>query len=81
MTGECNRCYRCCTCLYYDLPDQPEGIPPRRGWCPHLDLKEKRCRIWEERPEGCRNFPTVRDFELDAVPEGCGFRLVREEVA
>jgi uncharacterized cysteine cluster protein YcgN (CxxCxxCC family) len=81
VVGECRRCRRCCGCLYYDLPDQRDEIPPRKGWCPQLDLESKVCRVWEERPEGCRNFPTVRDFELGAVPPDCGFKLVREEVA
>jgi len=73
--GECHRCGQCCICWYYDQPDQPAGEPPRKGWCPHLDLKTKVCLIWESRPEGCRKFPTPRDFELGAVPKGCGFWL------
>ena len=77
VEGACNQCGKCCICWYYDMPDQPAGIPPRKGWCPHLDLDTRRCRIWEERPEGCRIFPTVRDFEAGNVPEGCGFRLER----
>ena len=77
VVGECNRCYQCCVCWIYDRPDQPAGVLPKRGWCPNLDLEGKVCRIWDSRPEGCRNFPTVRDFELGTVPETCGFRLTQ----
>jgi uncharacterized cysteine cluster protein YcgN (CxxCxxCC family) len=77
VVGECKRCGRCCVCWFYDIRDQPACIPPRRGWCPDLDLEAKRCRIWKRRPEGCRNFPTMRDFELGAVPGTCGFRLAK----
>ena len=79
VVGECNRCYQCCVCWFYDVPDQPAGILPRKGWCPHLDLEAKVCRIWERRPEGCQHFPTLRDFELGCVPVACGFRLVGKE--
>jgi len=76
ITGECNRCCQCCICWFYDIPDQPAEILPRKGWCAHLDIEAKACRIWEQRPEGCRNFPTVRDFEMGNVLESCGFKLV-----
>ena len=77
VVGECNRCYQCCVCWIYDQPDQPAEVPPKKDWCPELDLETKNCRIWDERPEGCRNFPTERAFELGAVPEECGFKLVK----
>jgi len=77
VVGECNRCGQCCVCWFYDMPDQPASIPPRKGWCQHLDLETKTCRIWDKRPEGCRGFPTVRDFELGTVPETCGFSLAK----
>ena len=76
VTGDCNHCCQCCICWIYDQPDQPEEIPPKKGWCPELDFETKTCRIWDERPEGCRSFPTERDFELEAVPETCKFSLV-----
>ena len=79
VVGECNRCLQCCVCWFYEMPDQPACIPPRKGWCPYLELETKACRIWAKRPEGCRNFPTARDFELGCVPQGCGFRLVGKE--
>jgi len=75
VAGECKRCGRCCTCWYYDIPDQPAGTPPRKGWCPHLDLETKLCRVYDRRPEGCRLWPTLKDFEDGSVPRGCGFRL------
>ncbi len=77
VVGECNHCGECCVCWIYDQPDQPADIPPKKGWCPELDLETKTCRIWQTRPEGCRAFPTERAFELGAVPEGCCFRLVK----
>ena len=75
VAGECNRCFQCCICWIYEQADQP----PKKGWCSNLDLETKTCRIWDTRPEGCRSFPTVRDFELGAVPEACGFRLIEGE--
>ncbi|MDO8717227.1 MAG: YkgJ family cysteine cluster protein [Dehalococcoidales bacterium] len=77
VTGKCNHCHQCCGCWIYDQPDQPGDVPPKRGWCPDLDLETRTCRIWDERPEGCRGFPTERDFELGAVPESCAFILVK----
>ena len=69
---------RCCICWYYDLPDQSGDVPPRLGWCPELDLETKTCRIWDTRPEGCRAYPTIRDFEIGSVPKECSFSLVEE---
>ncbi len=80
VTGECNRCCQCCFCLVYDQVDQRASVPPKRGSCPQLDIDARLCRIWDDRPEGCRAFPTVRDFELEAVPEGCGYRLVKGDI-
>jgi uncharacterized cysteine cluster protein YcgN (CxxCxxCC family) len=77
IIGKCNHCHQCCGCWIYDEPDQPENILPKKGWCPDLDLEAKTCRIWDTRPEGCRSFPTVRDFELGTVPETCSFRLLK----
>jgi uncharacterized cysteine cluster protein YcgN (CxxCxxCC family) len=77
IIGECNHCAECCVCWVYDQPDQPADVPPRKDWCPELDIETKTCRIWDERPEGCRTFPTERAFELSAVPESCGFKLVK----
>ncbi|MDO8715750.1 MAG: YkgJ family cysteine cluster protein [Dehalococcoidales bacterium] len=77
VTGKCNHCHQCCGCLIYDQADQPAETLPKRGWCPDLDLETKTCRIWDKRPEGCRSFPTERDFELGAVSESCGFKLAK----
>ena len=77
VVGECRRCGQCCVCWYYDKSDQDETIPPRKGWCPNLDVETQLCRIWDERPEGCRNFPKPSDFEEGKVLPCCGFRLER----
>ncbi|QBX63336.1 YkgJ family cysteine cluster protein [Dehalococcoides mccartyi] len=76
VIGQCNRCGQCCICWIYDHPDQPAEVLPRKGWCPDLDIKSGLCKIWENRPEGCRKYPTQRDFDLGAVSDKCGFRLV-----
>jgi uncharacterized cysteine cluster protein YcgN (CxxCxxCC family) len=76
VVGECRRCGQCCVCWYYDKRDQDGTISPRKGWCPNLDLESRLCRIWDKRPEGCRNFPGLSDFEEGKVLPGCGFRLV-----
>jgi uncharacterized cysteine cluster protein YcgN (CxxCxxCC family) len=77
VEGKCNHCNECCICWIYDQSDQPADRPPRKGLCPHLDLKTKACRVWQDLPEGCRSYPTVRDFELGCVPDNCGFRLAK----
>jgi uncharacterized cysteine cluster protein YcgN (CxxCxxCC family) len=77
VVGECNRCGQCCICWIYDQLDQPAEVLPKKGWCPEFDLESKTCRVWDKKPEGCREFPTVRDFELGFVPDTCGFKLVK----
>ncbi|MFC1970928.1 YkgJ family cysteine cluster protein [Chloroflexota bacterium] len=77
VDGACRRCGECCVCWFYETPDQVEAIPPRKGWCPHLDLESRLCLIWNERPQGCRSYPKTSDFEEGKVLPGCGFRLVR----
>ncbi len=46
-----------------------------REWCPYYMVREKRCSIYEDRPEGCRLFPRVAEHLL----EGCGFSFVATE--
>ncbi len=75
VEGSCRRCGECCVCWYYDAPDQPAEVSPRKGWCPHLDVKTKLCLIYDERPQGCRNYPRSSDFEEGKVLSGCGFSL------
>jgi uncharacterized cysteine cluster protein YcgN (CxxCxxCC family) len=77
VEGSCRQCGECCVCWYYDMPDQPAVIPPRKGWCPHLDMETRLCLIYDERPQGCRDFPQPSDFEEGKVLPGCGFKLTR----
>lgn len=79
LIGRCNRCFQCCVSWKYEEPDGPAGAAPKKEWCPNLDVEKRACRIWEERPEGCWTYPTVRDFELGSVPEACGFKLIKGE--
>jgi uncharacterized cysteine cluster protein YcgN (CxxCxxCC family) len=76
VKGACLRCGECCVCWFYDTPDQSEAIPPRKGWCPHLDAESRLCTIWSERPQGCRDYPKLSDFMEGKVLPGCGFKLV-----
>jgi len=71
VVGECKMCRQCCGCLYYDLPDQRDEIPPRKGWCPQLDLESRVCRVWEERPRRVQEFPNGEGFRT----RGCAPRL------
>ena len=75
IVGECKQCGKCCICWIYDIPNQPAEIPPKKGWCPHLDLETSKCTIWDRRPEGCRNYPTIRDFEMGWILEECSYQL------
>jgi Fe-S-cluster containining protein len=31
------------------------------GYCPHLERETLRCKVWEDRPERCRNYDCRRD--------------------
>lgn len=54
-------------------PQLPQGKPPG-VWCPHCN-KGKGCRIYEERPEGCRQFmclwKVMPDFPEELRPDRC----------
>ena len=76
VDGACLRCGECCVCWFYETPDQSETIPPRKGWCTHLDVDSRLCLIWSERPQGCRTYPRSSDFMEGKVLPGCGFKLV-----
>ena len=76
VEGACLRCGKCCVCWFYDTPDQSEVIPPRKGWCPHLDVDSRLCLIWNDRPQGCRDYPKLSDFMEGKVLHECGFKLV-----
>jgi hypothetical protein len=47
---ECGSCTLCCRVLGIDEIAKPQG-----EWCPHCDVG-KACRIYETRPQECRDF-------------------------
>ncbi|HEY9148747.1 MAG TPA: YkgJ family cysteine cluster protein [Gammaproteobacteria bacterium] len=68
----------CCRLLVQLKPHerQPsvDGSPAKgyvdkdeRGLCIHMDSESWRCKIWEERPETCREYSCNDDFKLQVV--------------
>lgn len=79
----------CCRCITYTAPRWVTATPlapgeirrygeiaPVISSCPELDLTTRKCKIYETRPQGCRNFPTVSDFVAGIVPNFCSYKLV-----
>lgn len=66
--GQCNRCGQCCIGKTYSEP---------RIDCPNLEFKEGKafCKIYEDRPESCRDFPTsAEELTGFSIPiKNCGF--------
>jgi hypothetical protein len=50
MTNHCGTCNLCCKLL-----DVPALSKPANQWCTHCDIGTG-CRIYEARPEACRDF-------------------------
>ena len=78
---DCGSCALCCK-----LPELP-GFKPPGVWCPNIDLKKhkERCKAYEERPKGCREFECMwRLYDSapeDMRPDRCGvlFEVLEEE--
>ena len=47
----------------------------QREWCPYYMVRERRCSIYEDRPQGCRNHPRTPAEVL----VGCGFYFERAD--
>jgi hypothetical protein len=72
----------CCRLLVALKPHEREartdGLPAKgyvdkdlRGLCIHMDSETWKCKIWERRPETCREYACNNDFKLQvAVREG-----------
>ena len=83
--GSCNRCGRCCKAdhlldactekekrLLRNLSHNKQIDKDLKGFrCKHVWFKKRkaRCKIYENRPEFCRLFPTGPDD----IVAGCGF--------
>lgn len=74
----CDGCTLCCKLLSISELEKPRGV-----WCPHCDKKHG-CKIYETRPEPCRDFHCGyrRIAQLDErwKPSACKI-LVNYEVA
>jgi Fe-S-cluster containining protein len=68
----------CCRLLVQLKPHErepsPDGLPAKgyvdkdpQGLCVHMDSENWRCKIWEDRPETCREYACNEDFKLQVV--------------
>jgi len=68
----------CCRLLVALKPHEREsssdGMPAkgyvdkdRNGLCVHMDTENWLCKIWESRPEACREYTCNQDFKLQIV--------------
>ena len=68
----------CCRLLVQLKPHEREqrsdGLPAKgyigktaEGLCVHMDSENWRCKIWEKRPETCREYTCNEDFKLQVV--------------
>lgn len=68
----------CCRLLVALKPHERvpsnDGLPPRgyvekdaQGLCVHMDSETWKCKIWERRPETCREYTCNDDFKLQVV--------------
>ncbi len=72
----------CCRLLVklkpHEMKGSVDGLPAKgymgknaEGLCIHMDKETWRCKIWEKRPETCREYSCNNDFMLQvAVREG-----------
>lgn len=56
MTRQCGECSLCCK-VFDDIKDAPEKR--RGGWCSQCDPGGVGCKIYDTRPQVCRNFECV----------------------
>ena len=68
---ECGECSLCC-----DIPKIKELKKPAWKLCSNYDVKCKNCKIWNDRPEECRNFECAyyqsQNANLATRPDKCG---------
>lgn len=68
----------CCRLLVrlkpHEMKRRDDGLPPKgfvdktpEGLCVHMDADSGRCRIWESRPETCREYSCNEDFMLQVA--------------
>lgn len=72
----------CCRLLVklkpHEMVERIDGLPAKgyvdkdsQGLCVHMDSKTWLCKIWENRPETCREYSCNNDFLLQvAIREG-----------
>lgn len=65
----CDGCTMCCK-----LPAVPEIDKPANTWCKHCAIG-KYCKIYQERPQGCKDFmclwKVMPDFPEELKPDKC----------
>ena len=62
----------CCKIRVYKPGNQEYTL----RWCEHFVESTRRCGIYETRPNGCRNYPLIRNLEHDVWSfPGCGYYL------
>jgi len=55
----------------------------QEGYCVFYDLKNRKCRVYDDRPSGCRVYPVIMDEEkgiiLDDICDSCGTITLKEK--
>lgn len=53
---------------FYPEPNSPHSLPKDAdGYCTYLDRENSQCKIWEHRPQACREFNCNEDHKLQFV--------------
>jgi len=57
-----------------EMGEGQDGLPPKgyvdkdsEGMCVHMDTDTWKCKIWEERPQTCREYDCNNDFLLQVA--------------
>ena len=40
--------------------------------------KEGKCTIYKNRPESCKNYPSIQNFKDGWLIKGCGFKFIED---
>lgn len=84
---KCKRCGKCCQLKVALTDEEAKALKKKgyanhvekgyikriNGWCPFLGIENGRasCKIYSDRPEICRNWPSRKHFRIRAYDNRC----------